>query len=292
MTNGYRPFINSLIVLVLSFTISASSIPSDSLVDLEQALKDRQVEVEISALGGHSGECISMQIENNSTNSLTVHIPAGLRLASANPKEQDILIVKESTVRLAPSETWKSTLVGYCCQSSNSSPASGSKFTVLGMAIAPLAKLAKFINEHRFHRSDIQSAVWSISNGYSVGSLRKDDARSRALAAYVAEIKGVELPWYDVSMVEGEDSLAAFSALYSTLIGTMEYEMQEEDYISLLVLNENGHTVKIVERGLPNEVGAHSYEVEMDLSDLPKGNYALAVRTDENKEIEQKAFQL
>lgn len=292
MTNGYKPFISSLIVFILIFPLIQSSPPDNEFEDIYKAARAGKIDIKLTALGGHSDSCMLMEIENLSNTPIKLVSPAGLRLNSDNENEQDILVVKESKFRVGAFSKIRAKVFGFCCQSSNSSPKKGSTFKLGGMAIAPLAKIARYISKRDLKSRDMQRAIWSISDDHSIGSLRRDDRDSYNLLVTVAKIKGVEVPWYTVQYVANSDTLSAFAKRHNTLQGRFKYSVPNQCVISLLVLNENGHVVKILQRGKLRSAGEHKQMVNMMVNDLPKGKYSLVIKTSDNRFIQKRSFEL
>lgn len=292
MTNGWRTFIYSLIVLVPFLLFTQSSDPENDFMDICDAANQKKIKVELTGLGGYSDSCVAMQITNLTDESIKIRSQAGLRLLSEDKSEQDILVVKEGKFKVAPLATIKTKVFGFCCQSHNAAPGKGSKFKLGGMAVVPLAKLAHFLSTGKFKSRDMQSAIWSISDGHSIGSLRRNDRESYRLLEVVSAIKGVDIPWYTVSYRQNTDTLSVFNRTHNVLNGRFKYQVPTQCVISLLVLNENGHVVKILQRGKLIAPGEHVQNVNMKVDDLPRGQYKLVIKTAENRFVEKKTFEL
>lgn len=270
---------NRLIIFMLM--LGAGRLEAGHLtMALQKALDLKLVNVKALGIGGHSGECIRMEFKNFGKDSLMIMIEAGRRLDSKVERYQDILIVKDQLIVLAPKQT-KSTLVkGYCCQSSNASPISNSVYDVGKMADSNLVKVARLISDGEFTQELEQQAVWAISDGHSAAMIAsKDDSLASILRIMVAALKGEELPWYIVFNRTHVYSNGMISRNPIALRGTVNFVNEKDCYATLSIYNEKGVQVGFTKSEWVKAAAAQDYQLDIPVRGLEKGKYTLEIKT-------------
>lgn len=126
-----------------------------------------------------SGQILTVQVTNPTTDEIVVTIPCGL-IFNPGPKsdEQRLMVIQEASDSLLPGE--EATLTPYvvCIDSSNAVPESGSTYQIGVMATGDLLKLAECICNETLVDIEIdplafmdqfglQFAVWTVSDGLS-----------------------------------------------------------------------------------------------------------------------------
>ncbi|KPK89040.1 MAG: hypothetical protein AMJ88_18120 [Anaerolineae bacterium SM23_ 63] len=153
-----------------------------------------------------SGQILTVQATNPTTDEIVVTIPCGL-IFKPGPEsdEQRLMVIQEASATLLPGE--KATLAPYvvCIDSSNAIPAQGSTYLVGVMATGDLLTLAQCIcNETLMDvemdpnafmdQFSLQFAVWSVSDGLSFEEMFEDmEEAEGALGEIGVEDFGEEL---------------------------------------------------------------------------------------------------
>ena len=136
-------------------------------------------EVESISEDETSGEILTVQVTNPTTNDIVVTIPCGL-IFNPGPgsDEQRLMVIQEASASLQPGE--EATLTPYviCIDSSSAIPENGSTYHIGVMATGDLLKLAECICKETLADIEIdplafmdqfglQFAVWTVSDGLS-----------------------------------------------------------------------------------------------------------------------------
>lgn len=273
-----------------SSNLNATS-PEREYVSIEKQLAHNNIRVQIFGKGGHEGNCILFNVENLTSDSLFIAIEPGRRLVSEDPSMQDILIVKANNFSLPGNEKTKVNGYGFCCMSHNSSPAPNSKFKIGYMAPPDWVALAEFINDNNFPESAIQSAVWVFSNNNDVSSICTETAGDAfELKSKVAEMKGIEFPWYSIKY-EREDG-RLFSGNPKRLYGQIDYYLDQGGIVTVIVRNKKGKIVSKPVEGIARGPGGYSYGVNLDVRSWPKGEYEVDVYLDNSNLKHKRTFKL
>ncbi len=283
-----------LLACSLLWTVNSySTVPKDQprYVSIEKLAKSSALKIKLKSKGGFHAYCMSMQIENKGNDTCFALVEAGRRLESVDTTQQDIFIVKNEYAVVPPKAKLDFSLYGFCCISHNKSPKAGSAFTVGSMEGKDWQSVAKLINDHDFEQSAIQSAVWAISNGHPVSSIsRGKDDRNLLLLQTVAQIKGIELPWYSTQYIRDEQRV--FSNKPKSIQGDINYHVAYEGVVSVLVKDQYGVVQSTLVDNVPRNKGPYTYYLDLDIAAWKDGKYELVIVQDGNKVLETKTFEI
>src|SRR6186713_1439308 len=81
-------------------------------IPLEDHLIHRRVNVKGKSLGGHQENCMTLNFQNLTSDSIFIRLEPGRRLIAKDSIYQDILIVKENNIIISPLATSKITAYG------------------------------------------------------------------------------------------------------------------------------------------------------------------------------------
>lgn len=276
---------------MLLISVNANSTNANKYVSIEKHVLNNSLMISIQGVGGHSAYCIQINANNLTSDTLYVYIEPGRRLVSKDTTIQDILIVKENKIIIFPYDKSTFLAYGFCCQASNSSPYSASTYSIGHMAPPDWITLAKLINENTFPDNAIQSAVWVMSNNHPVSSIISNDMESISLLREtVANIKGIEIPWYSVEFEE--DSILLFSNRHEKFKGNIKYYLNTKSIISIIVRKSDGKLMTIILDGKMQEQGLHTSEVAINVLGWPKGEYGIYVYQDYSNLKKKVSFKL
>lgn len=262
-------------VLFFSFVIGQQPIT------LEELLKNKLVDVNGIGLGGYQGECVQLEIKNNSPSELSIKIEAGRRLDNMNASQQDILIVKEHIFNLKAGAIENINVRGFCCQSTNHAPNNKSIFTAGFMETGNLLSIATYINNNynSLDLAAIQSAVWVFSNNQNPGGIIANKSENiLGLKKEVARLLEIEIPWYDI-YYEKNDSMPFSDKAYS-LKGEIIYHLPHTGWMTMVVRNKNGRLYHKFTNDGHIYSGRYTYDVDINIKGWPKGSYAIEVYLD------------
>lgn len=216
---------------ILTVNLSFANPGRSQRTPIGALFKQGLIAVSISGLGGYQEECVAFTLKNTSGQFVNGFIEPGRRLKSHNGGEQDIFIVKETAFVLAPGETKTINGIGFCCQSSNASPSERSGFDLGKMENENWLALSEMVNSGDYPSSAIQHAVWVLSDGHDIRSIPAyGDANTAQLRQGVADILGIEIPWY--SILYAEDTSAIFSGIPSRFFAEIEFTVPHRVMLS------------------------------------------------------------
>ncbi|MBK8614177.1 MAG: hypothetical protein IPN85_12025 [Flavobacteriales bacterium] len=270
-----HPATLSLPVAMLSLHCAANS-PTD----LASLLRNRQLTMSVKGAGGHSGECVNVSVNNLRSDSLVVRIPAGWRFVSQDSTLQDLLVVEDEVLALAPKAAGTLTCRAFCCEASMGGPDDGSAFTAGTMASEPLQKLARFFTTEHFPDGAVQQAVWAVSDGNDLSGIASDtDESTRRLREFVSTLTGRPNPWYTTTYAPPVDG-RVFNPTPQHITGHAEFTQRHAGILSIVVKDARGSTVYVLDEGRDLRQGFYKVQVEVTVQGWEKGRYAICFATD------------
>ncbi len=246
---------------------------------LENYLKQGSITAKLTALGGHSENCMFIELKNQSKDTVFLFLEPGRRLLASDTTLQDILIVKRQEVILLPLAEKKINGYGFCCESTNGSPAKGRAYSIGYMAPASWVKLAEFISSNKFPAEALQSAVWVMSNDLDISAVHATDERTiLPLRKKLAEIKGVEVPWY--SKTYEKDPNKVFSGRTEYILGSIQYNLKNNSIVSIVVRDKWGTIAKTLVEEAAKGPGPQVYDLDLNVKGWGKGEYTITIMQD------------
>lgn len=281
----------SILILISNVCLATANNSSRKKpITIDKALSSGLIKVRISGKGGHNGSCLKLNITNIKDDSVYITLEAGRRLDSEDEKEQDILVMKEQTFALGKKEQKESGIFGFCCQAHNASPAKDSKFKIGKMADSSLVRLASFISSkplNQYGISEIQNAVWCLSDGYETSSISQ---AAMDLRNFVAKEKKEEVPWYNSEYKPGENGRAG-SGQTSKITGTIEYTLNSNAILCIQVRDKHGKLLQKFVHQKPMDKGTWHYNFSLEVVNWPKGEYSILLFADDQR-IMEKPFRI
>ena len=282
-----------VIIFVISFFSFCEADVNDEIkfISIEKHLKNRDIATAITSKGGHSEECINLNIKNLKDDTLYILIEPGRRIVSYDSTYQDILILKTFEITLAPLASIMISGYGFCCQSTNGSPITGTKFNIGFMSPKTWIRLAKFIDKNNFPPDAIQHAVWVLSDNHPISSIHNEKPEVvHELKKLIADIKNLELPWY--SLTFANDTSRLFSNRPDKLWGKIDYVVKNTAVISINVRKSNGTVVKTLLKQTAKGPGSYTYNINLSVINWPKGDYSIYVIEEYSNINTKKNFRL
>lgn len=261
------------------------------IISIEEAYLKNKIQLEIKSKGEHKGNSVSITSKNISNEPIILHLEYGRRIICNDSSMQDLLIVKEQLITLTPNETKINDAFAFCCESTNRSPEKDIKFSVGKMAPPEWIKLAEVINKNNFPIDAIQHAIWVLSNNHEIASVHSDKMDDvYELRKTLAEIKGIELPWYNIYYLKDTSSL--FSGKHYLLKGNIHYFKKNNGITSIQIRDKNGRIMNALVKNSSQGPGNYSYHVNLNIKGWPKGEYQILVFEDNSQLIFKKSFTL
>ncbi len=261
-----------------SFDSHVAHSKSESL-DIAALCKRGIVKIELTSLGSYQGECVEMKLKNTTNDSLIFDLEAGRKFIASDSSAQDILIVKSMHFKLAPRAEKNVFAIGYCCRATRHAPHKGMTFSLGELMPTEWIRVANYISNNSIPSHAIQSAVWALSDDHAVAAIQDDKNQSAdQLRRLVANVKGVELPWYSVSYESDTSNL--FSGKPQRVWGTVDYYIPNHAMISMVIHDKQGKTQKILAQNSAGSPGTYTYYFDLNVVHWKRGDYDFCIFED------------
>lgn len=270
----------------------AASLPVSALEsDLDAALRNERVTLIVTGLGGHSGACVKVEAMNRTAVHARFTIPSGWRFGSQDSTLQDLLVVGEQVLALAPNGRATVTCRAFCCEASMGGPSVGSGFNEGSFADSALVKLARHLAMASYGEQAMQQAVWAVSDGNPISAIDAGDATAtNALRQFVSTLTGRPVPWYTTAFAEADEG-TVFNPNATQVTGRVEFQQRHAGVLSIVVKDAEGRTIHVLDEGRDLRQGRYTIDVEVTVSNWPKGQYRICFATD-GVLLKQQEFEL
>jgi hypothetical protein len=288
--SGIFCFLAVMVIPLKIFAVNRVSTGSRDYISVEDAFKKGLINLSILGKGGHTAECIGLEIVNRYPDTLFLKIEPGRQLVSEDTLVQDILITRKEKFFLAAGKKKALNIYGFCCESSRSSPVDSSLFSVGHMADPNLVALACFLNEHDFPVDAALAAVWVISDNHPVSSIDSDNPEQvKELREFVSKLKGVEVPWYSSEYIKSEDVL--FTGITTTIKGDLAIYIPHNCMVSICIADSEGRIVGVLDENVLFNPGTYRFTFTLHVSDWKRGKYYYRLYAD-GSILKQKEFDI
>jgi hypothetical protein len=176
---------------------------------VQEALKGNKIKTSLVSNGQALDEgMVTAEIQNTSMGQLRIKIPVGTKLTASEDDRQNLILVQEEVLSLAPNTKKSVSLKGMCIQAGNRSPGSDVAYTFGDVLKGDLLECAQVINEKKILNSCGQEAIWAFTDNHDVGWIHAENENELALRKFVADKKGVPNPWFTTSHTGGNNQLS------------------------------------------------------------------------------------
>ncbi|MBK8226279.1 MAG: hypothetical protein IPK70_03785 [Flavobacteriales bacterium] len=265
----------------ITMLCAAALLHSDTRsADVGAALHAGEARITATSLGGHSGHCLRVEAENLTARPITLRIPTGWRFASLDSTLQDLLVVGDQVIALAPNMSGTVTCSAFCCEAGDASPAFANAFDQGRMADERLVKLAQHLAASSYPEHAMQQAVWTVSDDNPISAVdADDDAATLALRQYLSALTGRPVPWYTTAFAPPADG-RAFDPTPTRITGRVEFQQRHAGVLSIVVKDADGRTLRVIDEGRDLRQGHYSIDVEVTVRGWPPGHYAICIAVD------------
>lgn len=265
--------------------------PVPEVIPLDRAVNSGAVRVTGESLGGHVGECLSVELTNTTDLPLRTTIPAGWVMQNSEPEAQDLMIVDRLPVQLPPKGSSRVTCRAYCVESADRSPVAGTAMRSLGPASATWVKLAEYLSTNKRKDGTMQAAVWAVANGHDIAAIGAvDEQPDLALRKFVAQLTGRELPWYGKTYAPPSEDGRVFSDAATSIHGDIDFVLNTHGVVTVLVHNAQGQLIRAIGKDRQLGPGEYSMEVDLTVQGWPKGQYSIQFRLDGSRLLRRLTF--
>lgn len=277
---------------VLPFLFSGAP-PTTEEVALEHSVQSGAITISGECLGGHTAECIVVEMTNRTDQRISTAIPAGWLMQNSDPDAQDLMIVDRRAIDLAPHETRRVPCKAYCVESSDSSPQAGVALRSMGFAKRTWVKLAEHLEQGNEAEDDIQAAVWAVADDHDIAAIGADDVEAHLpLRQFVADLTGRTVPWYAKRYAPPTEEGRVFSNAPTSVHGEIDFNLRTNGVVTVLVHNARGQLMHTIGKDRYLGPGEYGMEVELTVQGWPHGQYTIQFFLDDSQLLKRLPFEV
>lgn len=285
------------IALIFFITLSHIAAKANDTIAINLAVVKGLIQFSATAKGGYTGNVLSVDVKNNSSNSIFISIPAGHIFDSEVETEQDLLVTKNYLVELLPAAKQNIGIFAMCCQARKGGPQLDNKYKVGALSKnSKLVKLANFIEKFKYNELvAAQHAVWVLSDNHRLETISGEpELQVKNIKYYLTTLgikdelgKPIQMPWYEITYQPG-DSSSVFSNKATKIIGEFNYYLQNNANVNLGIYTPQGKLVKMFLNSNMQDPGNKSYPFIWKVDGLQAGTYLMRVYSDNQLKKEAK----
>lgn len=245
-------------------------------LSIEDAVKRNMILCVIESKGGHTGNCVDMNVKNLTSTKLIVKLESGRNLVSLDTNSQDILVVKEELFVLNPSQNQQKEIFGFCSESHKSEPHKSELFTIGEMKDKNIIKLTQYLAANKYPISAMQDAIWTMTNDRPIASIFHNNRDSiENLQEFVAQFTKTMSPWYSIEYTEPDSGLA--SNVAKNIHGNIDVRLAKNTVVKIVVYDKFNIPQLRTEILTSEQANEHPFSVNVQA--LPRGRYHIGFYT-------------
>jgi hypothetical protein len=288
MRTFFLLFLGSLFSIGISSFVQAPSAPNQLL--FKDAIAQNKIKCVLSANGGHQDKSVKAKLTNLGNSSIEIKMPYGTVFQPNDNGDQDLLMVQDELIVLQPKQSKEFLLDAYCIESNDSSPMANEKMTFRTLSAAdPLAKLCARMSSKKFAPSDIQSAVWAVSDNGPIEYLSNANPNTNNLRETVCSLTGRENTWYNADANRRITPDRRIETSSTFVSGKISVTLSARANIQTKVVDKDGATKLSMGTKVFDRAGTWGYAFNLKVTGWEKSDYKAIILQD-GKEIKSYPF--
>ena len=256
------------------------------------ACKLRKIKSIQKSNGMHSGKSVILDLQNLTSSTLTLKIPAGTIFEPSNEGEQTLLTVKDQIVSVLPKIKTNVTIDAYCCQAHDASPRETSSFSVNKTTNPKLQKLVDFIKQKKIDVGYFQNMVWTASDNHSVAAIPNVSPVDKDIRKFLCELTNQKETWYASSQTESLDQNGYIVRNTTEVGGNYRYSCLKNTYVHEEIHKETGGVIMRSQKRRTLWDGPVESTFHIRVKGWIKGKYFLKVMDDKNQVLTSYEFEV
>lgn len=278
----------TLTATLMLLSLHATAMDHEALSVLVEA---GAIELKPRGLGGHSGESVVVDVHNRTARTLRTSIPAGWLFPSVNEGIQDLLVVRQEVIALAPNGRTSVKCRAFCCEAAQGGPGEREPYHKGRPAPAELIALAQFLDSGDYADDIVQHAVWVLSDRNDIASTGAlDGGPNDVLRHRLSAWSGQPAPRYSVRYAESATQACSQRPVHVSRF--VQIDNGTPQHLNVLVKRDDGTLITQLHRNTLVAAGQQEIPIELDVAEWPDGKYAIYVYTQEGVGVHRYPFNL
>jgi len=269
--------------------------PLPPTMTLQEALDQRKVTVDAVSLGGHSGECVALHVENLSLSPMTLVLPAGTVFEPLDADDQTLVVPVERQLALSGRASETLSAAAFCTEMGDASPAEESRFALSRAANPLLDSLFDYLATHQDLAADtelMQTAIWAITNNGDISAIYSEEQPgAKAFREWICKLTGRENVWYNTVQSTRLDEERRIVRTAVSVQGQVMLNRRESLTLLGHVENAQGEVVWNFERATRMPAGTLRFRFWLQVEGWASGSYSVVYKSGD-EEIVRQEFQI
>ncbi|MCW5898557.1 MAG: hypothetical protein KIT10_04745 [Flavobacteriales bacterium] len=279
---------NLIAVLVISV---AQVLPAMDRIPLDEVLRRGAISLQVTAADEATGGDVKAVVRNTSGATVRTTIPAGWVFTSIDEGVQDLLVVREEVLDLSAGASRTVVCRALCTQGPLRGPQEGEPYRPGQWAAPGLVAVATAIAAGDYPDDLAQSAVWVMSDGYSIAGMGSlDSSATDTLRLVVSRLSGQPPPRYSMRFRAEEDRMC--SGVPEAIQRALVVDAPAGVRFHAIVLDRRGRVMHVLHRDTMLDRGVHRLVFEVPVLDWPPGPYAIHAWTQQDAGVHRLPFTL
>jgi len=263
--------IQAIIFVLLTALLPSASFATDP-VSIKTASDNKLIKVDIHgtafdlgtpASKRYYGECISIKVENLTSNILYLKLENGRKLISDYDSIQNMIITHHLEFTLNGKETATYKVFGMCIEKNDFAPDGKSTFKFGEIADGFLFQLTQLLEKNNYQDHAGQSAVWAITDHIDTTAIySSDNSEKNILRKFIGTYQIATADKKIVPIYDPEKTTYIEKKEYS-ISGKIDWTMNSNTFASLLVYDEQGNLISTIFNNRKFEEGEQSYDFKV-----------------------------
>lgn len=271
----------------------SSFIAKDHSLSVEQAMKEKKIEVDILPYGTYEGDGIKIKIRNLTNRSLKLKLDRGATFIPDSDDEQTLVNSTEQIFALEGNARKTLHFYGYCTELHDKGPDNASTFTLSSTGNTKLKSLLNYMDSLKIKDQDmIQHAIWCVTDSQTVAYVGNDDPKtSNALRNYLCSLTGQKNTWYKTDASIRQNQNHEFIITPKVIKGDLSFTATEKVELKGVIKDGEGNIIYSKPNTISMPPGNITFEFKLTIEGWKKGSYAV-VYTNNGKEVINHKFEI
>jgi hypothetical protein len=282
-----------IFLLALMAVTSGSLLAQRKKISFGEALKKKWVS--FLAKADHRGQKnFKLDIRNLTRDSMDLVFENGRMFVPDGPY-QPFVVTRSVVLAMSGSENKDIHLKGYCGNADVGSvpPSFVGAYTTKMGSEEMSRTLTQLQAMHLDDSRQMQSLVWAFTNNHGLERIYVNDERGKQFMEVVAMTVGKDLPNYNIKYEDpSELSNFMFTGVAQNMNARLSCDINAVASVDVLLLDANGKVIKCFKHLDNLPVGNYQFDVDADIAGLAQGQYHLAVKSTDSRELYNQVIEI
>ncbi len=271
--------------------ITQYSFSATGRVSLKRAMGAKLVSISAVSVGGYCEKSLSVTLTNNTEKEINIDIDPALIFAPADTQYQNLVLLGNEQIVLAPAEQKSITLQTYCGKSYARCPARGITYKYLKQGDSGMIRTLDYVKNRSINNMLAQRAVWTFTNGHCISTIYQHDnpGMSEEFVKYVASLRKTKIPEYFTEYkLNSRANQPVIMTNQEKVYVNLHWGHDGYKHMYVSIFKENGELYKEISADQVIDKNGYRVSVEFDPRRDPKGMYTVQVHDNFKKVWQEK----